>query len=222
VTQDARIVPAGDAALLVELGDRIDIALSARAQALADGVRRAGPFGPPVPAYASVLVPFDPSEISPDEARDILAQLVAGLDDAAEIEPVEGSLVAIPVRYGGEHGPDLAEVGAIHDLRPEQVVEVHASVEYRVHFLGFLPGFAYLGTVPPQIATPRLATPRTAVPAGSVGIAGEQSGIYPLSSPGGWRILGRTDLALWDPARDPPALLEPGMRVRFVPVNRRA
>ena len=212
----ARILPAGDAAVLVEFGDRIDPALNGRALAFAAAIRTEEPFGPPVPAYASVLVPFDPETISFEEASDRLVGLAAaiGSDPAPE-----GVTIEIPVRYGGADGPDLDDVAALHGLRPGDVVAAHASVEYRVHFLGFLPGFAYLGSVPPEIATPRLGVPRTAVPAGSVGIAGEQTGIYPLPSPGGWRLLGRTDSVLWDPQRDPPALLAPGMRVRFVPIG---
>ena len=216
------IAPLGDSALLVKFGDRIDPRLNERAHELAaavDGLRAADPrFGRAVPAYASVLVPFDPVAVDPDEARRVVAALLG------ESQPPPGpgakgpgTLVEIPVRYGGEDGPDLADVAALNDLRPDDVVELHAGTEYRVYFLGFAPGFAYLGPVPAQIATPRLDAPRQRIPAGSVGIAAEQTGVYPFELPGGWRIIGRTDLSMWDLRRDSPALLRPGDRVRFVP-----
>jgi KipI family sensor histidine kinase inhibitor len=127
--------------------------------------------------------------------------------------------IDLPTRYGGPDGPDLDEVASIHGLRAVDVVELHASVAYRVFFLGFAPGFAYLGPLPGELATPRLATPRPRVPAGSVGIAGTQTAVYPVDSPGGWRLIGRTDARVWDPSADPPAMLLPGRRVRFVPAG---
>jgi KipI family sensor histidine kinase inhibitor len=131
----------------------------------------------------------------------------------------EGDTIEIPVRYGGPDGPDLEEVASRHGLTSADVVELHAGARYRVLFLGFAPGFAYLGGLPAAIATPRRASPRERVPAGSVGIAGEQTGVYPLSMPGGWNLIGRTDLVLFDPLRPEPALLRPGAPVRFVPAR---
>jgi KipI family sensor histidine kinase inhibitor len=124
----------------------------------------------------------------------------------------------VPVRYGGPDGPDLAEVAARTGHSEADVVRLHAAVEYRVFCVGFVPGFPYLGLVPEELALPRRATPRLRVPAGSVAIAGRQTGIYPADTPGGWHLIGRTDLPVWDPGREPPALLQPGARVRFVPV----
>lgn len=214
------IAPLGDSALLVTFGDRIDPALNERAHDLAWAVERLRDgdqrFGRAVPAYASVLVPFDPVALDPEEARRIVAGLVDEAPPAARTRDA-GALVEIPVRYGGNDGPDLADVAALHGLSPDQVVELHAGTEYRVYFLGFAPGFAYMGPVPAQIATPRLDAPRQRIPAGSVGIAGEQTGVYPFELPGGWRIIGRTDVFLWDFRRDSPALLRAGDRVRFVP-----
>jgi KipI family sensor histidine kinase inhibitor len=129
---------------------------------------------------------------------------------------VAGRLVEIPVAYGGEHGPDLADVAAHTGLTPAEVVRRHSAGEYIVYLLGFLPGFAFMGGLPPELATPRRAEPRTAVPARSVGIGGEQTGIYPLVSPGGWQLIGRTSLELFDPTAESPTLLRPGDRVRFV------
>jgi KipI family sensor histidine kinase inhibitor len=125
--------------------------------------------------------------------------------------------VEIPVQYGGDHGPDLQAVAQAHGLTPEDVIRIHSQRDYLVYMMGFTPGFPYLGEMDPQLATPRLSTPRSRVPAGSVGIAGEQTGIYPVDSPGGWRIIGWTAQRLFDPDRQPPFLLAPGDVVRFVP-----
>jgi inhibitor of KinA len=225
------IVPLGDSALLVTFGDRIHPSLNDLAHDLAAAVERLRTvderFGRAVPAYASVLVPFDPLAVDLDEARSIVAGLVAEPPSAGESSEAEarsaaaarlGRLVEIPVRYGGDNGPDLADVASLNGLRPEDVVGLHAGTEYRVYFLGFAPGFAYMGPVPAQIATPRLDAPRQRVAAGSIGIAGEQTGVYPFELPGGWRIIGRTDVSMWDLGRDSPALVLPGDRVRFVPM----
>jgi KipI family sensor histidine kinase inhibitor len=191
--------------------------------AAVDRARATDPrFGRPVTAFASVLVPFDPVALDDDAAREIVGEVLRRADvdrgdtdspDAAGVPAIE-----IPVRYGGADGPDLEELAVLHGLTPDAVVDLHAATIYEVFFLGFAPGFAYLGTVPAEIATPRLARPRERVPAGSVGIAGEQTGIYPFSMPGGWRLIGRTDRVVWDTGRDRPALLMPGDRVRFVRV----
>ena len=224
---EARIDAFGDAALLVTFGNRVDRGLNRRARALAaaiDRARAADPrFGRPVTAFASVLVPFDPIALDDDAARDIVGALLRGVDagrDASDSPDGAGrSSIEVPVRYGGAEGPDLDELASLHGLTPADVVELHAATTYEVFFLGFAPGFAYLGTVPPEIATPRLARPRERVPAGSIGIAGEQTGIYPFAMPGGWRLIGRTDRVVWDTERERPALLMPGDRVRFVPVR---
>ena len=221
----AAIDTLGDAALLVTFGDRIDLDLNRRAHDYAEAVehlRITDPrFGHPVTAYASILIPFDPLAIDAAEARTIVAGLDAGPGrgsaPGAAFDGRAAAVVEIPVRYGGQDGPDLEEVARLHGLRPRDVVELHAARTYNVFFLGFAPGFAYLGTLPEEIVTPRLPRPRERVPAGSVGIAGEQTGIYPFSMPGGWRLIGRTKRVMWDAGREPPALLAPGDRVRFVP-----
>ncbi|MBE3575009.1 MAG: 5-oxoprolinase subunit PxpB [Firmicutes bacterium] len=165
-----------------------------------------------VPAYRSVTVYFDPLAARPAAIRAWLRQVAASVPGGP---PPAGRVVTIPVCYGGEYGPDLADVSRSAGLAAEEVIRLHASARYRVYMLGFMPGFAYLGGLPPQIACPRLPTPRAAVPAGSVGIAGHQTGLYSLQSPGGWRIIGRTPVRLWDPRRNPPALLAPGDEIRF-------
>lgn len=217
-----RIEAFGDAAVLVMFGATPDDASNRRAHALAAAVeslrhhdRR---YGRAVPARTSVLVPFDPLAVSAAEARETLASLAGTARDSAAKPPAR-PVVEIPVRYGGLDGPDLGPVAELLGLRPGDVVELHAGSEYRVRFLGFAPGFGYLGPLAPELEVPRLATPRERVPAGSVGIAGDGTAVYPFELPGGWRLLGRTEAPMWDVRRDPPALLAPGDRVRFVPLR---
>jgi KipI family sensor histidine kinase inhibitor len=208
---------AGDSALLLEVGEpAITPESNARAIAIARAVKERVVPGvrDVVSTFRSVAVFFDPL------ATDVAA-VAAALHDAAEAAPAEepGRIVDVPVIYGGEPGPDLANVAAFAGCTPEEVIARHASTLYRVYMLGFLPGFAYMAHVHSTIAAPRHATPRLRVAAGSVGIAGAQTGIYPRDSPGGWQIIGRTSLPLFDAAKTPPALLAPGDQVRFVPVD---
>jgi inhibitor of KinA len=168
------------------------------------------------PAYCSLLVKFDGLRLRHDEVE---ATLRRYLERFEEIELPEPRLVEIPVCYGEEFGPDLAEVCAIHGLTPAQAIELHASAEYLVYFLGFVPGFAYLGELPEALVTPRLGTPRRRVPAGSVGIAGNQTGVYPFATPGGWRLIGRTPVAMFRAEREGFSLLAIGDRVRFAPIS---
>jgi KipI family sensor histidine kinase inhibitor len=163
------------------------------------------------PAYCSVLVKFDALKLDHGELEAILRAYVDRLEEIPLREPRR---LEIPVRYGGEFGPDLDEVAGLHGMTPAQAIELHASAVYVVYFLGFVPGFAYLGGLPEALATPRLAAPRPKVPAGSVGIAGNQSGVYPFSTPGGWRLIGRTPLEMF---RDEKSVLSIGDLVRFVP-----
>jgi len=161
-----------------------------------------------VPAYRTVLIVADPGQA---EALDDLAARLPGLE-LPPAEAVAGETVDIPVRYDGE---DLPEVAGLTGLEPEEVVRRHTAPEYTVAFLGFSPGFPYLVGLDPALQVPRRDTPRTSIPAGSVGLAGNQTGIYPTATPGGWQLIGRTEVTLFDPARDPPALLAPGTRLRF-------
>jgi len=212
-----RLLPAGDSAIVVEYGDGIDLSLNARVRLLHRALGATRPAGvvETVPAYRSLLVHYDPIVLS----RAAIERWIAETADHLPAEsPAACRTVEIPVVYGGVAGPDLADVAAHAGLELHEVADLHASVEYVVFMLGFMPGFPYLGGLPERLATPRLATPRTLVPAGSVGIAGAQTGIYPAESPGGWRLIGRTPVVLFDPSDSPPALLEAGDRVRFVPV----
>lgn len=198
----------GEAAFLVELSG------VARAQAVAASLRGAPVAGVTgvVAGRESVLVEFEVEHARAVETA--IGVRIAGIGDTPV---VGGRLRRIPVVYGG---PDLEDVAALGGLTATQVVELHASTELRVLFGGFAPGFAYLGELPEALAVPRLATPRTRTPAGSVGLADGMSGIYPADLPGGWRVIGWTPLALFDAARTPPAYLEPGDRVRFLPIDR--
>lgn len=208
------ILPASDRSLLVRFGDEISPRLHRQVRDFVRAFRAPGVTNLH-PAYASVLISFDPLRTTHAEMEQA-ARAAAGVR-AAE---TPARLVEIPVHYGGEDGLDLEDVAAHCGLTPADVIELHGSVEYLVYFLGFSPGFAYLGGLPEALATPRLAAPRRRVPAGSVAIGGAQTGIYPLATPGGWRIIGRTKLELFRAERERPALLETGDRVRFVRCER--
>jgi len=212
-TEPPLVTRMGESALLATFGTRITKSANLRVHALTRHMRRLSPPGliDLVPAYASLLVRFDPSLA--DEAA-----LSEHLVEAETDEPAEasGRTHTVPVTYGGDFGPDLEELAHTRGLDADSVIRLHTGRAYMVYFLGFMPGFAYMGSVSRSIASPRLASPRTRVPAGSVGIAGRQTGIYPMSSPGGWRIIGRTSYPLWDVTQQPPATFAPGDLVRFV------
>jgi len=165
------------------------------------------------PAYASILIEYDPLIIDMAALSARLASVIKSLPPPID----DGALIEIPVRYGGDNGPDLAQLAKGCGLTEWEVIQLHAQPLYTVAFLGFSPGFGYLTGLPEELATPRLAVPRKSVPAGSVGIAGFQTGIYPLSTPGGWNLIGRTSLTMFDPNRDPMSLLSIGDQVRFIP-----
>ena len=211
----------GEDALLVRFGTIINADLSARVHGLARCIESARPawLRDIVPAYASLALFIDLSAFPPpmdalDEATTWLQRVIVG--EAFVDHMVEGRLVRLNVRYGGEDGPDLASLAAHAGMSTSEVIERHVAVEYRVAMIGFSPGFPYLLGLDPALVMPRLQTPRTRVAAGSIGIGGGQTGIYPRSGPGGWRIIGCTTPVLFDPLRNPPSLLAPGDRVRFV------
>lgn len=213
-----RVVSFGERAFLVEMGTSIDAEVNARVHGLAarldggghgiDGLERC------VPAYASLLVRFDPMRADPDRLQQQLAELAA--DVSANDAIAGGRTVDIPVRYGGDDGPDLADIARRTGMSGDAVIELHASVTYRVYMLGFSPGFAYLGLLPEPLRLPRREDPRVRVPEGSVAIAAAQTAVYPQATAGGWHLLGRTDLRMWDPDAAEPARLRPGDDVRFV------
>ena len=202
----------GDAALLCELPAPATLVQQQRIWALAAQAQRWPGVGEVLPGMNNLTLTFDPTVIDLDA---LTAQVLAAWPKLSA-SAIEGRLVEIPVAYGGEHGPDLGDVAAHTGLTPAEVVRRHTAAEYVVYLLGFLPGFSFMGGLPPELATPRRAEPRLAVPARSVGIGGEQTGIYPLVSPGGWQLIGRTSLEMFDPTAESPTLLRPGDRVRFV------
>jgi inhibitor of KinA len=214
-----RILAQGERGVVVELGDGIDPAVNARVHQLARAVtaRLGGEVLETVPSYRSLLVIHDPLRTSRERVVERLRSLVEELEQAPALAPQR--VVRIPTCYGGVHGPDLADVARLAGMTAEEAVRRHAAPSYLVHFLGFTPGFPYLGGLDPGLATPRLDSPRARIPAGSVAIGGVQTGIYPVESPGGWRIVGRTPLRLFDPRVESPFLLDPGDGLRFVPVD---
>ncbi len=208
-----RVLPVGEAAATLELGETIDPELNARVRAVDQALaERPFPgFLEAVPTYRSLLVLYDPLVL---RFAEVEAELMS-LTTVAGRTPVPGTLHVIPVRYGGEWGPDLDDVARRLGLTCDEVVRLHTGHEVVAAMVGFLPGFAYLGPLQPALAAPRLETPRTRVPRGSVGIAGRQTGIYPATCPGGWNLIGRTGVRLFDPFATSPALIRPGDRVRF-------
>lgn len=207
-----------DRAVVVHLGDQIDAPTFRAIRSLAQKLEASSPAGMIefVPAFTTVTVYYDPLRTSEAELRSSLSELATTLDSTAEPAP---RVVEIPVCYGGEFGPDLELVAEQAGLTPSEIIWIHAEGEYLVHMIGFAPGFPYLGGMSPRIAAPRRGSPRLKVPAGSVGIAGDQTGIYPLETPGGWQLIGRTPLALFRPKQDPPTLLQAGDIVRFRPIT---
>ncbi|PJG57967.1 5-oxoprolinase subunit PxpB [Aeromonas cavernicola] len=201
----------GERAVVLQLPAPATLACQRRIWWVAAALRQAG-HRDVVPGMNNLTLLFDPAE---NEVAALTSQLAA-LWQQAECLSVPPREIAIPVHYGGEQGPDLDAVARHTGMTPAQVIATHSGASYTVFFIGFQPGFPYLGGLPDCLATPRLATPRLQVPAGSVGIGGEQTGIYPAASPGGWQLIGRTELALFDPASATPSLLLPGDTVRFV------
>ena len=215
------ILPVGDAAVLIEFGDSIDPDVNDRVYAYAQSVTAEEIDGVEelVPTYRSLLVQYDLLQATYEEVATRLGELTdvgVGPADSPDRDNVH---VHIPVAYGGEFGPDLEDVADHNGLASQEVIGIHSGTAYRVFMLGFAPGFPYLGGMDERIACPRLQTPRVRVPAGSVGIAESQTGVYPNDSPGGWRIIGRTPVKLFDPGAEPPAAILPGSRVIFEPVS---
>lgn len=213
---EPRVRPFGEAALLVEFGDQPRLDLNARVHALAALVERSPHVRAVVPGYVSLLVEFDPLTV---EAHAIERLIHAHLGQQSAAAVALGRTRTIPTVYGGEAGPDLEEVAARAGMTPDEVIQAHTAAEQTVYMLGFAPGFPYLGDLPERLALPRRATPRERVPVGSVAIAGRQTGIYSRETPGGWHLLGRTPVPLFDEQRAPPAYLAPGDHVRFVAVS---
>ncbi|ANS73274.1 kinase inhibitor [Paenibacillus yonginensis] len=228
-----QILPLGDSALVIKFGDAIDLETHKRIRQLSEYLEH-HPFAGMteyVPAFTTVTIYYDPWKVAAESASadgDVRqspfeAVKAAALNLLLELKDTDSAApatVRIPVCYGGELGPDLEEVAAVNGLTREEVISIHSSADYLVYMLGFAPGFAYLGGMSGRIATPRRQTPRLAIPAGTVGIAGEQTGVYPIETPGGWQLIGRTPIRLFVPDRTPPTVLKAGDLVRFYPISR--
>jgi len=221
--EQINILPLGDRAILIELGSRIDQNLFSLITSLIQALE-SDPFPgfiECIPSYTTVTVLYEPYAYlqSPSpflEIKKILQEKIAHLTIDLDKKPRH---IKIPVCYGGRWGPDLSHVAAYHGISEEEVIRIHSSAYYQVYMLGFSPGFPYIGGLPKELATPRKSTPRLKIPSGSVGIGGDQTGIYPLETPGGWNIIGRTPLKLFQPEQMPPTLLARGDRVTFVPIT---
>ncbi len=208
----------GDSALRLEFPQAPRLAIQARLRALSF-LLEADPLPgvmETVPAYTTLVVHYDPARLSYHQVVSWVRERIGRVEDSAARPPRR---IEVPVRYGGDSGPDLEAVAAATGLSPAQAIRLHAERVYTVFLLGFAPGFPYLGVLPRQLRLPRRASPRPRVPAGSVAIAGSQTGIYPIDSPGGWHWIGHTPLVLFDPRRELPFLFAPGDRVRFVPIE---
>ena len=215
------IEPLGDACLVVRLGTGIDAATSRAVAAVTASLATAALPGVVdlAPTFNTVAVVYDPLRACPGDLSAAILARLRSLEGAVPTTSTTGPIIEIPVSYGGDDGPDLAAVAAHTGRAPEEVVRLHTTADHVVGMIGFAPGFPYLIGLPAALSIPRRATPRTSVPAGSVAIAERQTGIYPRTGPGGWHVIGRTPRAMFDPHRDPPALLRAGDRVRFVPVT---
>lgn len=208
--------PLGDSAILIQLGDAIDPALNARVHALDAILQTIPAVIETVPAYCTVLVHYDPLKSTYNEIKNLIEEKLARVDDSTH-RP--SRRLEIPVLYGSASGPDLEPAATILALSPSELIRLHSEREYTVYMMGFTPGFPYLGILNEKLTLPRMSTPRTRVPAGSVAIAGSQTGIYPVDSPGGWHILGHTPLKLFDPTSETPFIFTPGDTVKFIPTN---
>ena len=216
--EEVRFRTAGDRGLLVEYGDIIDPDVNNKVRSMAMVMEQNAPEGviEVIPTYRSLLIVYEPSRTNPVKLQKILKAFEARLD---EIKIPPPDTVEIPVCYGGEFGPDIEYVAESHNLTVEEVIELHCRPEYLIYMVGFTPGFPFLGGLSDKLHTPRLETPRTFVPEGSVGVANNQTGIYPVASPGGWRLLGRTPVKLFAPGRRNPFLYQAGDRIKFNPIT---
>lgn len=209
---------AGDKAITVEFGDEIKEEINKLVRSMSYAINNKNIKGiiEIIPTYRSISIQYNPLIISMKELIDKLKEIYINIDS---IQLPSAKIIEIPTVYGGEYGPDIEFVAQHNNISTEEVIKLHTSVDYLIYMLGFTPGFTYLGGLPKEIETPRLKTPRTKIPAGSTGIAGKQTGIYPIESPGGWQLIGRTPLKLYDPKRNPPIILNAGDYLRFISID---
>ena len=215
-----KFLKAGDSALVIELGNEISPVINFKLKKITeflDNLNKQG-IKDLLPTYRSIIVYYNPLLVSFDEIKNIVEENCNFENE--KTDEIEKEIVEIPVLYGGEYGPDLENIATHNNITTEEVIKIHTSGEYLVYMLGFTPGFPYLGGMSKKIATPRLKEPRTKIPAGSVGIAGEQTGVYPIESLGGWQLLGRSPLNFFNPNSDKPFLLKAGQYIKFVSITK--
>lgn len=215
---DIRILTAGDSALLIEFGKEINPETNRKITAIVQLMREQHIEGivDVIPAFCSLLINYDPRVLSYEELKERMKNL---LKMETKTETTRKRIFEIPVCYGGKYGPDIDNIAEHAGLSVNEVIKIHSSKDYLIYMLGFLPGFTYLGGLDERIHTPRLASPRLTIRAGSVGIGGSQTGIYPLDSPGGWQLMGLTPVRTYDPERQTPILVEAGDYIRFIPID---
>lgn len=214
-----KFLTAGDSAIVMEFGDTIEKEINAKIAAVVENLKKKNIDGilDILPTYRSILINYDPVKISYGEMVEILNGLSKS-DKANESDEVR--LIEIPTLYGKEYGPDIDFVAENANLSVDEVIKIHSGTDYLVYMMGFIPGFTYLGGLDPRIATPRLKSPRLKIEPGSVGIAGNQTGMYPLESPGGWQLIGRTPLKLFDDTKEPPVFIQAGDYIRYVSIDK--
>lgn len=216
--EKAKYLVSGDSALNMEFGNSISEEINKKIRAMTSAVEMKEVYGimELVPTYRSLMIHYDPLKVDFYELVNTLKKIEENVDNIKLPAP---EVIEVPILYGGDWGPDIENVARYNNISVEEVVEIHTSKEYLIFMLGFTPGFPYLGGMDTRIAAPRLQTPRTRIPGGSVGIAGEQTGIYPVSSPGGWQLIGSTPIKLFDPHRENPILLKSGNYIKFKSIN---
>ena len=218
IYSEIKFLTAGDSSLVMEFGNTISPVINAKIRTLVNSIENSNIAGirELIPTYRSIQVIYDPLTLTNDELikklKEIGSSIKEGSADSYRI-------VEIPTLYGGEYGPDIDFVADHNGISVEEVIKIHTSTDYLLYMLGFTPGFGYLGGMSEKIAAPRLQIPRTKIPAGSTGVAGTQTGIYPIDSPDGWQLIGRTPIKLYDPLADPPVLLNAGDYIRFTPIR---
>jgi len=217
--EEARYLMSGDKGLVVEFGNEISESVNEKVRGMYLAIQKNQMPGiyELIPTYRSLLIQYNPLVIEIDSLIEKLSEIEK---DLGAIDLPKPRTVEIPTIYGGEFGEDLGFVAEHNGLSEDEVIKIHSSTDYRIYMLGFTPGFSYLGGMSEKIAAPRLKTPRTKIPGGSVGIAGKQTGIYPMESPGGWQLIGRTPVKLYDPASETPIILQAGDYIRFIPIDK--
>lgn len=217
---DVKFLLTGDTSLTVEFGNEISEAINTQIRAFNIALQESSIPGivETVPTYRSLMIHYDPGVI---QYKPLVKKLQALLGQLDKIVIPPSEVLEIPVLYGGETGPDLEFVAQHNGKTPEEVIKIHTSTEYLIYMLGFTPGFTYLGGMSDEIATPRLKTPRVKIPAGSVGIAGSQTGVYPIDSPGGWQLIGQTPVRMYDPDRETPILPQAGQYIKFYAIDKK-